>query len=143
MDAYIDNFNRLGDLADAVFRANTRNAAVLEQYLRDKGAKALKAQGQPVPALDPSDPDEYDRHMTEQHGPPPEYTAGPSAGQRVRQQDAEAQISLPPAARVAGSKGGGMGWLFGSRSKTADVEAGDTRRVDDALPPLPGQRPST
>jgi hypothetical protein len=33
----------LGDIADAVFRANTRNAVVLEKYLRQKGAAALKA----------------------------------------------------------------------------------------------------
>jgi Domain of unknown function (DUF4112) len=48
----------IGDVADAVFRANTRNAVVLEKYLRQKGAAALKAQGQA--AIDPSDPDEYD-----------------------------------------------------------------------------------
>jgi hypothetical protein len=51
-------------------RANTRNAVVLEKYLRQKGAAALKAQGQAVPAIDPSDPDEYDMQMIEQHGPP-------------------------------------------------------------------------
>jgi Domain of unknown function (DUF4112) len=48
----------LGDIADAVFRANTRNAVVLEKYLRQKGAAALKLHGQA--AIDLSDPDEYD-----------------------------------------------------------------------------------
>jgi hypothetical protein len=43
---------------------------VLEKYLRQKGAAALKAQGQAVPVIDPSDPDEYDIQMIEQHGPP-------------------------------------------------------------------------
>ncbi len=50
----------IGDMMDALFRANTRNAVVLEKYLREKGAKALKAQGHTAPALDPTDPDEYD-----------------------------------------------------------------------------------
>jgi hypothetical protein len=35
----------LGDIADALFRANIRNAVVLERYLHEKGAKAL---GSPV-----------------------------------------------------------------------------------------------
>ena len=35
-----------GDIADAWFHANVRNADVLEEYLRAKGAKALKVQGQ-------------------------------------------------------------------------------------------------
>ena len=51
----------LGDVADAVFRANTRNAAILEQHLREKGKKSLKERGKPLPAIDPSDPDEFDR----------------------------------------------------------------------------------
>ncbi|CAJ2645489.1 unnamed protein product [Trifolium pratense] len=37
----------LGDIADAIFRANTRNAILLEQHLRDKGIKNLEAQNQP------------------------------------------------------------------------------------------------
>jgi hypothetical protein len=41
-----------------LFRANTRNAVVPEKYLRQKGAVALKAQGQA--AIDLIDPDEYD-----------------------------------------------------------------------------------
>ena len=51
----------LGDLADALFRANTRNAVVLEGYLREKGKRNLRASGAPLPAADPSDPSEYDR----------------------------------------------------------------------------------
>ncbi|RKF62704.1 putative membrane protein [Erysiphe neolycopersici] len=37
----------IGDIADALFRANTRNAILLEQYLREKGIKNLEAQNQP------------------------------------------------------------------------------------------------
>ncbi|PSS12992.1 hypothetical protein M430DRAFT_89735, partial [Amorphotheca resinae ATCC 22711] len=64
----------VGDIADALFRANTRNAVVLEKHLRQKGAKALKAQGHSTPPVDPSDPNEYDRQLREEHGPPPQYT---------------------------------------------------------------------
>lgn len=116
----------LGDIADALFRANTRNAVVLEKYLRQKGAAALKAQGQAVPAIDPSDPDEYDRHMIEQHGPPPQYTTGPPTRQGTAQQSGQVQVTQPPQARVPADKRGGGGWFgFGGKSKQADVESGD------------------
>jgi hypothetical protein len=62
----------VGDLADAVFRANTRNAALLESHLREKGKKNLRQSGLPMPAVDPSDPDEFDRLQRED---PPEYTS--------------------------------------------------------------------
>ncbi|UKZ78197.1 hypothetical protein TrVFT333_005932 [Trichoderma virens FT-333] len=55
----------LGDLADAVFRANTRNAALLEEHLRQKGKKELRKSGQPIPAIDPSSAEEYDRIQRE------------------------------------------------------------------------------
>jgi len=35
----------VGDLADVAFKANTRNAALLEQHLREKGKKRLENQG--------------------------------------------------------------------------------------------------
>ncbi|KAH8801672.1 PH domain-containing protein [Xylogone sp. PMI_703] len=69
----------LGDMADALFRANTKNAVILEKYLREKGAKALKAQGQSAQHItDPSDPDEFDQHVLEDN-PPPQYTTAPSS----------------------------------------------------------------
>ncbi|RKF73520.1 putative ph domain-containing protein [Golovinomyces cichoracearum] len=36
----------LGDLADALFRANTKNAILLEHHLRDKGVRNLENQNQ-------------------------------------------------------------------------------------------------
>lgn len=50
----------LGDLVDAMFKANTRNVILLEQHLREKGQKELKKKGMPVPDIDPSSPEEYD-----------------------------------------------------------------------------------
>ncbi|KAJ2906754.1 hypothetical protein MKZ38_010745 [Zalerion maritima] len=60
-DFFIGIVPVVGDLADAVFRANTRNAAILEGFLREKGKKNIRASGAPMPAIDPSDPDEFDR----------------------------------------------------------------------------------
>lgn len=51
----------IGDLADAAFHANTRNAALLEAHLREKGKKALKKSGTPLPDVDPSLGSEFDR----------------------------------------------------------------------------------
>ncbi|APA10851.1 hypothetical protein SS1G_03491 [Sclerotinia sclerotiorum 1980 UF-70] len=66
-----------GDLVDAVFRANTRNALELERHLRDKGAKILKAKGEGLPAVDVTDPHEfdlYDEQLSDEE--PPRYTSG-------------------------------------------------------------------
>lgn len=53
----------IGDIADAVYKCNTRNAVILEKHLREKGAKALKNQAQPreQKLIDPSLPDQFDK----------------------------------------------------------------------------------
>lgn len=142
----------VGDMMDAVFKANTRNAVVLEKYLRQKGALALKAQGR-QPQIDPSDPDEFDR-QEDSDGPPPQYTSTPTSKQgaqsygdnrrgpetqidnRQPQQQQQQQQQLLPPPPVP--KQGGSGWFgFGSKSKQPDSERGhdmgiqDERRRDD------------
>ncbi|KAI5811038.1 hypothetical protein DFH27DRAFT_5845 [Peziza echinospora] len=73
----------LGDLADAAYKANTRNAIILENYLRERGAENIKQQGRVMPA-DMSLPEEYDHQQetgTIPPPPPPSYgatTGGPS-----------------------------------------------------------------
>lgn len=49
-----------GDVADAMFRCNTKNAIVLEEHLREKGKKSLREAGKAVPSTDPSDPDTFE-----------------------------------------------------------------------------------
>lgn len=127
----------LGDVADALFRANTRNAVVLEKYLREKGAKALKAQGNTQPRIDPSDPAEFDRQLMEENGPPPPYT-GPATRQDTQGQT-QNQTSIPTAQNQAPKENSG-GWFSGFRSKKRqpDVEQGnnmDSR--EQSGPPLP------
>lgn len=60
-DFFIGLVPFVGDLADAAFRANTRNALLLEQHLREQGRKNLRDRGLPIPDVDPSDPKEFDR----------------------------------------------------------------------------------
>ncbi|KAL4890262.1 hypothetical protein BDV59DRAFT_185147 [Aspergillus ambiguus] len=53
----------VGDVADAAYKCNTRNAIILEKYLREKGAKsASRRQRQESPGADISLPDEFDRY---------------------------------------------------------------------------------
>ncbi|KUJ21951.1 PH domain-containing protein [Mollisia scopiformis] len=111
----------LGDIADALFRANTRNAVELEKYLRQKGAKALKAQGQNALPLDPTDPDEFDQMMRAEHGPPPQYTTGPSR-QGTQAGHGRSEQAPPQPARPQPAANKGSGWL--GRSKQSDEERG-------------------
>jgi len=73
----------LGDILDIGFKANTRNAIVLESYLRERGAENIRRQGlpqQPDPSLgDNFDRDEQQEVITQQPGaqpPPPSYQRG-------------------------------------------------------------------
>lgn len=110
----------LGDLVDAVFRANTRNAVVLEKHLREKGKKELRRSGMPIPDVDPSSGREYDRD-------PPAYDSEPSsthgAAAAGSSHNGHHEPQHPPEARVK-DKGG---W-FGGRNKARpeDVEMGTT-----------------
>ncbi|KAI1766349.1 hypothetical protein GGR53DRAFT_211419 [Hypoxylon sp. FL1150] len=140
----------VGDIADAVILANTRNAVALEDYLRKKGKKNLRASKLPVPDVDPSDPNEFDRFNAESPvhassraaaGARRQAQAETSAGQSQRadhlpqqsgvektRQSRPSQPSQPAQARVHDDRRGGSGrgfFGFGSkRSRPADVEHG-------------------
>lgn len=65
----------IGDIADAVYKCNTRNAVLLEKELRRRGAKRLRDANQQH-AIDPSLPEVYDAGSDEDlahSGPPPRY----------------------------------------------------------------------
>jgi hypothetical protein len=135
----------LGDIADALFRANTRNAVVLEKFLRAKGERALKAQGQPLPQIDPSDPDEFDRQMRAEHGPPPQYTTAlptrqgtqPPTRQGIQVQNGTGRSGAPHQDVEPEQRSGGFFSGFGSKKKQQDVERGDQSRRDAPLPNPP------
>lgn len=134
----------LGDVADAVFRANTRNAVVLEKYLRAKGATALKAQGRNSPLLDPTDPDEFDRQTRDELGPPPQYTTAPPTRQgthKMQGNDQNRTANLQPETAPE-TRGGGWFSGFGNKKQQQpDMERGGDlrRREDEPLPSLPAR----
>lgn len=68
----------IGDIADAVYKCNTKNVILLETELRKRGEKRLRGTPQANTA-DPSLPDEFDyqaeENMNTQRGPPPRYTS--------------------------------------------------------------------
>jgi len=108
----------LGDLADAVYKCNTRNAILLEEFLRKRGQLALKRQGTQN-VVDPSLAETYD--MDEEVTPPPYDSA---RGARAR------EPARPAQARVAReTRGGGIfGFGGGRREREPDVEMGDRTR---------------
>lgn len=152
VDFFIGLVPFLGDIADALFRANTKNAALLEAHLRKKGAAKLKAQGSTAPTVDPSDPDEFDRMMNSKHGTPPVYTTdapsqqapmrqtGPSRGSQRQPQTTTTNTTAPTTTQKSGG-----GWFsrFGGKSKQPDIESGVGHGRDDApLSTLPAQQPA-
>lgn len=52
----------VGDIMDAAYKCNTRNAVILEKYLREKGARNASSQGTEA---DPSLPNAFDRYDPE------------------------------------------------------------------------------
>lgn len=116
----------VGDVADAAFKANSRNALLLEQHLREKGKKELRMSGRPMPAIDPSSPEEFDRIQRE--SPPGESSSNP-----LFVHEAMAAAESSPQARherMAANQGElardkpSYGWFGRHKSRPADVEMG-------------------
>lgn len=128
-----------GDLLDAMFRANTRNAILLEEYLREKGKANLKKAGQPIPTVDPSQADFFETH----HEPEMERVTQPPSREesmtaRPDRKGTHRNEPIPPA--PAHRKKEGRGWFnWGGRPRADDLETGkastpsrsDTRRTRD------------
>jgi len=82
----------LGDLADMAYKANTRNAVLLEDYLRERGQENLRRSGlpqQPDPSLGEVEVD--DPVVTTQPIAEPRPTASRGWSGREREYDVEAQ----------------------------------------------------
>ncbi|KAI9777837.1 MAG: hypothetical protein M1839_008514 [Geoglossum umbratile] len=104
----------LGDLADAMYKCNTRNAILLEEFLRKRGQLAIKRQGAQN-VVDPSLPDTYDMDDDDEV-PPPVYET--TRGARVREPERPAPARVPQETR-----GGGIFGFGGSRrQREPDVE---------------------
>lgn len=127
----------LGDVADAMYRANTKNAILLEDHLREKGKKNLRQSGMPIPAVDPSDPEEYERAMNSRT--PDNRSPLPSRQPSARSaRNERTERPMPAEPQPAETRQGG-GWFSRSdRTRPDDVEMGrvdnsrtDTRRTKD------------
>ncbi|PFH61805.1 hypothetical protein XA68_16233 [Ophiocordyceps unilateralis] len=108
----------LGDLADAVFKANTRNCLLLEQHLREKGKKQLRKSGLPLPAVDPSAAEEYDKTGEESPSDTPPRRASAAATPRMD------RVESRPSAPVESQGRKGRSWFGRNKSRPHDVEAG-------------------
>lgn len=116
----------VGDIADAVYKCNSRNAVILEGHLRKKGMQAIKDQKrQQEPNLDMSLPEEFDRYEhagdTQESGTvtnatpaTPEPAKQPQRGRSQKSQRSRSQ-------KRTNSQ---RGWLGGSKTKEDDVERG-------------------
>lgn len=90
----------IGDIADAVYKCNTRNVVLLEKELRERGQKRVKGTPQ-ANVADPSLPDEFDyQHedplLNQQSGPPPRYTSKRESRRTRRDHDVERANEIPP-----------------------------------------------
>jgi hypothetical protein len=134
----------VGDIGDAAYKANTKNAARLEAFLREKGAKNLRSSGMPVPEVDPSDPSQFE-HFQEQgtatfspdldnNGVNTSGTTTPQLGNistaaAVRRETRPEAATAGAAADTGTKRSGGNGGVFGffRRGPPApDVERGTT-----------------
>ncbi len=145
-DFFIGLVPFVGDLADAMFRANTKNAAELEKFLRGKGVKNLRMSGLPKPLVDPSDPDEFERYMSSNS--PPEYVDERPQRQQPMQasRPARAEGAVPQTTTTTTTtNGSGGGWFgFGRKKRQPDVERGNLagaapgyRSGEQPLPDVP------
>lgn len=108
----------MGDVVDAAFRANTRNAVVLEKHLREKGKKELRRSGLPIPDADPSSGNEYDRAPPYDAEPSSSHTAGAGSSQNGH---GHLEPQQPQETRVHGNGG----WLARNKIRPGDVEMGN------------------
>ena len=135
----------LGDIADCLYRCNTKNAALLWKMLDERGKRAEKAAGaagatdnnnNTIISQQPRLQQQVEEHeMTETQGPPPQYqkaTTGANTDDRPRPEQ-------PDRHEKARSGGGGGGWL-GRFSSRAQQER-DVERADDNPNPNPTQPP--
>ncbi|KAH8696165.1 hypothetical protein BGW36DRAFT_297889 [Talaromyces proteolyticus] len=84
IDFFIGLVPFIGDLADAIYKCNTRNAVLLEKFLREKSIKAEKLRAkrehrapQSERLVDLSIPEEFDRYEDGALPDPPGYTENP------------------------------------------------------------------
>ncbi|KAJ5636130.1 uncharacterized protein N7484_009443 [Penicillium longicatenatum] len=119
----------IGDIADAVYKCNTRNAVLLEKHLRDKGAKALSRQNSStrrserrVQEVDHSLPDEYDKQESGVVGDSPPTYQEHGSGRNMA--EASTHPTRPPPAKQTRSNRTVAKWFGGASRPQEDPERG-------------------
>lgn len=118
----------IGDIADAVYKCNTRNAVLLEKHLREKGAKSLSRRNSSsrrserrVREIDHSLPDEFDKQESGVVGDsPPTYQEHGSG----RNMEEASNPTRPPPAKQARSNRTVAKWFGGASRPQEDPERG-------------------
>lgn len=138
----------LGDIADALFRANTRNCTLLENFLTERGRRNMEAQKASLAITSEQSPRsntvsqpshtnmQYPRgNAVSDDDPPPRYENSFSG----HQNSSQTSPTRPEPAKLNRKKTTGGSWLsrFTKTQDTLDLERGDVATV----PPLrPGGR---
>lgn len=121
----------IGDLADAIYKCNTRNAILLEKHLRNKSKKASKARakrGHEQEPIDLSLPEHFDRYEEGTLPDPPGYIEDPepepmpSGNNAESHRPSEPQPSHPPRSSRREND-----WYSGRKQRPGDLESGVIR----------------
>ena len=114
----------LGDVADAFFRANTRNAVALEKMLNNR-VKALerKTTGSPShhTGLDDDSDDDRHSHVYVEDDLPPSY----ESGYEERRERMQVPVAVQKPAKTKSTTRGGGGWFSGRAHRETDLERGE------------------
>lgn len=129
----------VGDLADAIYKCNTRNAVILEKHLREKGHKAIKKQSKersrrhsgqdqlttdPIDTVDHSLPEEWDKQESGvTTDSPPEYREHRRSRSRHANNDRRPPSRPEPVRQAQGSRGFSR-WFGGASHPEEDLERG-------------------
>ena len=119
MDFVVGLVPFLGDIADAFFKCNTRNAVALEKMLNNR-VKALEEKEQHHD--DDDDDDHRHSHVYVEEALPPSYESAHEDG-HDRRNAAHAEVQRPAKTKST-TRGGGGGWFGGRGQHEADLESG-------------------
>ena len=130
----------LGDVGDAFFRANTKNAALLYEHLRERGEKRINGEektsgrrqkkSSPISEQPQRSPDRME--MIEGPTSPASTAKSPTKSSQVNSPTepsrfaTAADVLKPSKSKLQKDKSSKRGWFSGSRSQPeADLENGD------------------
>lgn len=125
----------IGDIADAIYKCNTRNAVLLEKHLRDKSNKVEKSRAKRVNQagheqrpVDLSIPEEFDRYEEGLLPDPPGYTEDHVSEPVPSQHNIEPHRPAEPRpSHRSESTRRDNGWFSGRKQKPRDIESGGGR----------------